>query len=299
MREILYSFIIPHHNCPTLLETCLKSIPQRDDIQVIVVDDNSDYGKKPVIKREDVEIVYLNTEESKGAGHARNVGLSKALGEWLFFPDADDFYKDGFLDVLLPHLTTDIDILYFGFYNNYNVQTKNIEETPYNQYIEEYIKNRSIKFYQNNIKYGISAAWNKVFRRDFILKNKLQFEEIFAGNDIRFVHTAGSLTSRIETIQDKLYYYVKNPKSITYKKVPFENLVERTKTAASHIRFIQNQGAWNLANYSWPPLSIVYADYGMFSTLKIALLKLKLYRPSQYVKFKANQVLKANKKYRL
>jgi len=41
-----YSFIIPHKNCPDLLQRCVDSIPERDDVQVIVVDDNSDEGKK-------------------------------------------------------------------------------------------------------------------------------------------------------------------------------------------------------------------------------------------------------------
>ena len=174
MKEILYSFIIPHYNCSVLLDTCINSIPQRNDIQIIVVDDNSDEGKKPIVNRDDVEIIYLDSKASKGAGRARNVGISKAIGEWLFFPDADDFYKEGFLDILLPHLKSDIDILYFGFFNNYNIQSKNSDETPYNQYIEEYIKKRNIKFCQDNIKYGISAAWNKVFRRDFIIRNNLK-----------------------------------------------------------------------------------------------------------------------------
>lgn len=38
---IKYSIIIPHYNAPHLLERCLKSIPVREDIQVIVVDDCS------------------------------------------------------------------------------------------------------------------------------------------------------------------------------------------------------------------------------------------------------------------
>ena len=44
--QINYSFIIPHKNCPDLLQRCVDSIPERDDVQVIVVDDNSDEGKK-------------------------------------------------------------------------------------------------------------------------------------------------------------------------------------------------------------------------------------------------------------
>jgi glycosyltransferase involved in cell wall biosynthesis len=45
-----YSFIIPHKNCPDLLQRCVDSIPDRDDVQVIVVDDNSDEGKKPALE---------------------------------------------------------------------------------------------------------------------------------------------------------------------------------------------------------------------------------------------------------
>ncbi len=40
--KILWSIIVPHHNIPQLLERCLDSIPERDDIQIIVIDDNSD-----------------------------------------------------------------------------------------------------------------------------------------------------------------------------------------------------------------------------------------------------------------
>ena len=36
-----YSVIIPHYNIVPLLERCLKSIPDREDIQIVVVDDNS------------------------------------------------------------------------------------------------------------------------------------------------------------------------------------------------------------------------------------------------------------------
>ena len=90
---INYSVIIPHHNIPALLQRCLDSIPERDDIQIIVVDDNSDsnkvdFKKFPGIGRRNVEIYY--TKEGKGAGFARNVGLKYAKGRYLIFADADD-----------------------------------------------------------------------------------------------------------------------------------------------------------------------------------------------------------------
>ena len=55
---IYYSFIIPHHNTPDLLKRLIDSIPQREDIEVIVVDDNSDEDKKANISRPDVKMIF-------------------------------------------------------------------------------------------------------------------------------------------------------------------------------------------------------------------------------------------------
>ena len=97
MEEYNYTIIIPHKNISTLLQRCLNSIPERPDVQVIVVDDNSDpavvdFENFPGKDRKNTEI-YL-TKEGKGAGYARNVGLRHAKGEWLLFADADDFYTE-------------------------------------------------------------------------------------------------------------------------------------------------------------------------------------------------------------
>ena len=100
---INYTFIIPTRNIPLLLNRCLNSIPLRNDIQIIVVDDNSDpkivnQDNFPFKNRKNVEVIF--NKYSKGAGYARNLGLQLAKGKWLLFPDADDFYVDGFIDIL-------------------------------------------------------------------------------------------------------------------------------------------------------------------------------------------------------
>ena len=62
-QEFNYSFIIPHKNCPDLLQRCVDSIPERDDVQVIVVDDNSDNEKKPALKeRKNLQVIPLDAE---------------------------------------------------------------------------------------------------------------------------------------------------------------------------------------------------------------------------------------------
>ena len=89
-----YSIIIPHRGAPELLQRLLDSIPQRPDVQVIVIDD----------------------PDGRGGGYARNQALPQATGRWLLFADADDFYAEGFLDVLDAYVNRDdLDAVYFGF----------------------------------------------------------------------------------------------------------------------------------------------------------------------------------------
>ena len=69
-EEINYSIIIPHKNSTVLLERCLKSIPCRKDVQVIVVDDNSENQEElnaVVGGFSQVELILTQAERSKAA----------------------------------------------------------------------------------------------------------------------------------------------------------------------------------------------------------------------------------------
>ena len=78
-----YTIIIPHHNLPHLLYRCLSSIPNRNDIQTIVIDDKSDeqyIQDLKEIESQFVNVSFYYLSECSGAGKARNIGLKKALG---------------------------------------------------------------------------------------------------------------------------------------------------------------------------------------------------------------------------
>jgi len=71
---INYSIIIPHKNTPDLLQKCIDSIPHREDVQIIVVDDNSDEDKVdfehfPGLNEKATEVYF--TKEGKGAVNTR------------------------------------------------------------------------------------------------------------------------------------------------------------------------------------------------------------------------------------
>lgn len=213
--NITYSFIIPHRNTPELLNRLLNSIPERDDIQVIVVDDNSDIDKKPMINRDGVILLLLKENETKGAGHARNVGLEHAVGKWVLFADSDDFYEKSFVSILDKYIDKDIDILFF---NCKYVDSESLKELSL-FYVTDYINgydgtNESLC----NLKYRNNVPWSKMVRRDYISRYKFCFEEIQNGNDYMFSILIGHFCKKYEVEKNALYIYTKGKNGLTNRK---------------------------------------------------------------------------------
>ena len=211
---INYSFIIPHHNSSGLLNRCLDSIPQREDIEIIVVDDNSDADKKPQVKRPDVKLVFIDAEHSKGAGRARNCGLKVARGKWIVFADADDFFEPGFLDVLDNYKDTDNDVVY---HPAKAVDTLTLEEMPallkrHNEYFLNY---DGTQYSLDLIRFHLHSPWWKMVSREFIEKHNILFEEVPKGNDVFFSYQVGYFAKNIKIEQCPIYVYTFNRQGIT------------------------------------------------------------------------------------
>ena len=101
MKKI--SFIIPMYNAGSYIGDCINSILSqnlaKEDFEIIVVDDGSvDKGKDVVLSFDNIKYFY---QENKGQAAARNVGLTKAEGEYIWFVDADDMLVPNSIDLVL------------------------------------------------------------------------------------------------------------------------------------------------------------------------------------------------------
>lgn len=90
------SIIVPVYNQEELIIRALNSIPKRDDIEIIVVDDcSTDMTFKNCVqwKREhqDLDISIVKLPENKGLGNAKNVGYDSSHGEYVNQLDSDDY----------------------------------------------------------------------------------------------------------------------------------------------------------------------------------------------------------------
>ena len=101
-NNIKLTIIIPVYNRPEKVVRTLDSIPVRDDIEVIVIDDCSTDNTLEVLKNYDrLPLIILQTLENSGPGIARNAGLDVATGEFVTFLDSDDLLVTNNICILL------------------------------------------------------------------------------------------------------------------------------------------------------------------------------------------------------
>lgn len=214
--EINYTIIIPHKNSPELLAHCLDTIPVRDDVQVIVVDDNSDAGK---VNFDDfprwggAHYEYYLTKEGKGAGYARNVGLEHARGKWVLFSDSDDYFLPCISDVFDRERCTDADIL---FYRPKAVilgdsETPSKRAAHYERIVTEYLSHGD----PYELRCRFYSPWSKIIKRELIEAHHIRFEEIPYSNDYMFSVMVGCAAAKIEARATSYYVVTEGRKSLT------------------------------------------------------------------------------------
>lgn len=215
---IAYSIIIPHYNIPDLLSRCLDSIPQREDVQIIVVDDCSTDAeswstKLPALKRPDVE--FYSTQEGGCAGRARNVGLKYAKGHWLVFADADDFFEENFSETLDKYRDEKADIVYF---HSRSVDSDDITQRAFRTNYQD----RLWKAYHETgdvekVRFHIPVVWGKFYRREFIVDIGLTFEEVRYSNDYFFSVCADCKAQKLILDDAPLYVATARSGSLAYQ----------------------------------------------------------------------------------
>lgn len=223
----MYSIIIPHKDTADLLIRCVKSIPQRSDIEIIIVDDFSnetEFHKIQDLDKYDRRIKIIRSTKRKGAGAARNIGISLAIGEWLLFADSDDFYENDFLSVIDRILKKDTDVLYFSAKSVDCETLKPARRLPHIKSIfNNYFSDK--KNGLDAIKYKLFAPWNKVFNANFVKKYHLSFDETIKGNDITFTILAGYFAENIQVIPNELYTVTYRPNSMTFAKRSIDSYI--------------------------------------------------------------------------
>lgn len=229
MSRIFYSIIVPHFNCLEGLALLLDSIPDRPDIEIVIVDDNSDnYAliSDAVNLINTCVSIVKNTSGVKGAGVCRNIGMSIAKGRYFIFADSDDLFVDDAFSKIddVIEKNGNSDIIYFKPTSKCTFTGEESDRhLLYCQVIDSYIKESD-----QSLLYKFVVPWSKVFSKEFLTKNNILFDQVIASNDVMFSMRANYYSSHSVVVDDIIYCVTRRPGSLTVTKTKAVNLARYT-----------------------------------------------------------------------
>lgn len=238
---ITYSFIIPHKNSPDLLKRCIKTIPRKNNVEIIIIDDNSnpeivDWNSLNFKKEENITLIQDKT--GKGAGHARNIGIKHARGKWILFADADDWYEKSLHNLLDKYEEDEsLDLVYL---NAHCINDKGKTFSfKINRYIHNYLKGK--KYSEPTLRYRVWSPWTRMIKKNLIIENNLSFEETPLANDMKFGIESSFKAKSIEVYSPIVYAYFRpRSGSLTDKKYTTETYMLRLQLKVKLNKFYDN-----------------------------------------------------------
>ncbi len=207
------SVIITVYNGEKYLSECLDSILTQtlEDIEIICVDDASSDDTPQILEKYRGKIHILTNERNCMAGEARNRGFKAARGEYVIFLDADDIFEPDMLEKAYHKAKACMADICIFKEDTFTDDTEKCNNYPYAESVMEALGKRD--FFQPleladmlfNLWNG--WAWDKLFRREFIIGTGLQFQNLQSSNDAYFVHSAMASAERISLLNTILVHH--------------------------------------------------------------------------------------------
>lgn len=233
------SIIVPIYNVEDYLEECLESLYniKNIELEIILVNDGSkDNSFKIMEKFKDMypEKTVLINKENGGLSSARNAGMKAAVGEYVSFIDSDDFIDvDEFERFFKEGQKDKLDVI-VG-----NMRYYTPEKTGDPLFRSDMIKN-------SGILKGVDFFWelfqkpkcfreevvDDIYRREFLLKNDIWFNENIVHEDSEFTPLVYLNAEKVRYIDRAFYFYRQRTGSIMNKVseksiVSLESICER------------------------------------------------------------------------
>lgn len=218
------SVVIPVFNTVDYLDECIGSLRKQslDSIEIICVDDGSSDGSLDLLEemaREDHRLTILK-QDNKGAGCARNFGLSVAKGEYIICLDSDDFFSENFLSSLYDIAkSSQADIaMCSGFFFDCETGSVTNNDNIYKSSFIGGLDEFSAASLPNRLfQVTTPAPWNKLYRRQFVQDLGIEYQEISNTNDVFFFVSAFACANKIVSTSERLVYYrVNRPGSLQH-----------------------------------------------------------------------------------
>ena len=218
------SIIIPVYKTQEFLPKCIDSIMEQtfQNFDVILINDCSPDKSQDVIdtyvEKYPDKIRSIQNDHNLGQGQSRMKGVQSSDSEYILFVDSDDYLAKDYLSTFIEQVEEEAyDIVVAGF-------TKVMEGKEIRHDIE-----------QNDwtlVCYPLACC--KMYRRDFIIENQIDFSTVRRGEDIYFSLAAFCCDPKVKFISYFGYHYLLNTNSTT-ESMDASSRIERTVSKMFHL----------------------------------------------------------------
>lgn len=223
-RVPFISIIVLIHNIEySFLDVCFKSLMSQTDrdFEALLVCDNNHFDESRVPA--DARFRVVNVPPCS-VGAARNIGLKNAKGTYVTFLDSDDLLNFNFVaEVKLITDSSAFSLICFNHKQGTEPNFPNQELITAPQIVDLSAKEAQRLFLSPILSHGekdfglnLGVCWAKVYQRDFLLDQKIWFDEsLTLGEDVNFVLACGLKANRVALIPNfsAVYYRLGNASS--------------------------------------------------------------------------------------
>lgn len=228
-NNIAISVIVPAYNAGKFVQNCVESILSQTlkNIEVIAVDDGSSDNTREILhtlSQRDSRLIVIDKDINEGLSAARNSGMKVAKGEYIGFVDADDWVETDAYETMYEQ-GNHADLILAGYMHD------SMDENRTHVNVSRKVSMESGKW-ENRQQIVMQAAfadtskmfaytWNKLYKKDIILNNNLQFSKQVLIEDFIFNTDYWNLISSLAIVNCQKYHYVKASKdALTQKFLP-------------------------------------------------------------------------------
>lgn len=212
------SIVIPVHNVEKYLAKCLDSILVDNQFtgQVVCVNDGSTDGSLAILEQyaEKYSNIEIISQPNSGLSAARNAGLDKAAGEYVFFPDSDDWIIPGSIDKIMSQINGE-EVVYFNakVYSDEKQSFKSEIDIPNLRHLTGSAYFAAIYDKPRNM--PCVCVWGGIFLRSFLIGNHLYNEPGIYHEDSLFTPQVLLLANNVSSLNEYVYVYRIRKGSIT------------------------------------------------------------------------------------
>lgn len=217
MNNPLISIIIPIYNIEKYISYCLDSVISQTykNLEIICINDGSRDNSGDIVNqfaKKDKRIILIQ-KSNGGLSEARNTGIERASGDFIFFLDGDDCISEKCIETLVDIAlknNSQIAISQFATFT----ETKYFENTNYSS---EVITMTGCQLYklsyiEKNLKVTLNTAWGKLYAKE--LFNSIRYPKGKINEDEYITYKLFLISTTTSLTYQPLYGYRQRPGSI-------------------------------------------------------------------------------------